>query len=93
MVNTDPDEPIETLKNGIVAEDGSLFYYVNGVRTYAGLIEIDGKYYYVRTSGELAHDVWYWPTKTNDMMETTKRYYFDANGVMQDAPVMNNSAN
>ena len=83
-----PEEPKpeEPKKNGIYAEDGSLFYYENGVRTYAGLIEIDGNYYYVRTSGELAHDVWYWPTKTNGLMETTKQYYFDSNGVMQDPP-------
>lgn len=91
--NTKPEEPKpeepkpeEPKKNGIYAEDGSLFYYENGVRTYAGLIEIDGNYYYVRTSGELAHDVWYWPTKTNGLMETTKQYYFDSNGVMQDPP-------
>lgn len=80
-----PENPAP-VKNGIVAEDGSLFYYVNNVRTYAGLICIDGNWYYVRTSGELAHDVKYWPTKTNGYMKTTKQYYFDSNGVMQDPP-------
>ena len=36
------------LKNGIVAENDSLYYYLNGALHYAGLIEIDGSYYYVR---------------------------------------------
>ena len=40
------------LKNGIVAENDSLYYYPNGALHYAGPIEIDGSYYYVGTSGE-----------------------------------------
>ena len=81
-----PEEPKPEVKNGIVAEDGSLFYYVNGKRDYAGLICIDGNWYYVRTSGELAHNISYWPTKTNGHMKPTKQYYFDANGIMQNPP-------
>ena len=80
-----PDDP-EEVKNGIVAENGSLFYYVDGKRNYAGLICIEGNWYYVRTNGELAHDMDYWPTKTNGLMTVTKRYYFDSNGVMQNPP-------
>lgn len=68
-------------KNGIVKEDGSLYYYVDGKRTYAGLIEIDGSYYYVRSNGEVVHDTSYWPTKTNDLMKT-KKYDFDSDGKM-----------
>ena len=45
----------DTSKDGIVQEDGSLYYYRDGVRYYAGLIEIDGSYYYVETSGEVVH--------------------------------------
>ena len=68
-------------KNGIVAEDGSLYYYKDGVRYYAGLIEIDGSYYYVRTSGEVVHGRNYWITKTNGLMPE-KSYTFDDNGRM-----------
>ena len=68
-------------KNGIVAEDGSLYYYRDGVRYYAGLIEIDGSYYYVRTSGEVVHGRNYWITKTNGLMPE-KSYTFDDNGRM-----------
>ena len=67
--------------SGIVEEDGSLYYYVNGLRTYAGLIEIDGSYYYVKTNGEVVHGKNYWITKTNGLMQE-KSYTFDADGKM-----------
>lgn len=68
-------------KNGIYEEDGSLYYYVDGKRTYAGLIEMDGYYYYVKTSGEVVHGRDYWITKTNGLMEE-KSYTFDDEGKM-----------
>ena len=71
----------DTSKDGIVQEDGSLYYYRDGVRYYAGLIEIDGSYYYVRTSGEVVHGRNYWITKTNGLMPE-KSYAFDDNGRM-----------
>ena len=81
----DPDQPENPdkpeVKNGIVAENGSLYYYVDGKLTYAGLIKIDGHYYYVRTSGELAHSRKYWITKTNGLMPE-KAYTFDDQGRM-----------
>ena len=70
------------LKNGIVAENDSLYYYKDGVRYYAGLIEIDGSYYYVRTSGEVVHGCNYWITKTNGLMPE-KSYTFGADGKME----------
>ena len=61
------DEP--EVKNGVVSENGSLYYYENGVLTGAGLIEINGDYYYVRTStGEVIHDRSYWVTSTNNLL-------------------------
>ncbi len=85
----DEEIPEETqpVKNGIYEENGSLYYYVNGKRNYAGLIVIDGYFYYVKTSGEVAHDCQYWPTKTNDYFTTTRRYTFDSQGRMIDPPV------
>ena len=71
----------DTSKDGIVQEDGSLYYYRDGVRYYAGLIEIDGSYYYVRTSGEVVHGRNYWITKTNGLMPE-KSYTCDDNGRM-----------
>ena len=71
----------DTSKDGIVQEDGSLYYYRDGVRYYAGLIEIDGSYYYVRTSGEVVHGRNYWITKTNGLMPE-KSYTFGADGKM-----------
>ena len=71
----------DTGKDGIVQENDSLYYYRDGVRYYAGLIEIDGSYYYVRTSGEVVHGRNYWITKTNGLMPE-KSYAFDDNGRM-----------
>ena len=77
----------DVTKNGIVPEDGSLYYYVKGERNYAGLIKIGDSYYYVRTSGEVVHGCKYWITKTNGLM-AEKSYEFDADGkmVMPSAP-------
>ena len=74
--------PVEVeVKNGIVAEDGSLYYYENGVRVYAGLKEIDGSFYYVRSNGEVVNNRTYWITSTNGLMEQGA-YEFDADGKM-----------
>ena len=71
-----PEKP----KNGIVAENGSLYYYVDGVLTGAGLIQIDNDYYYVRTStGEVVHGRSYWITVTNGLLPTGQ-YMFADNG-------------
>ena len=76
----------DTKKDGIVAEDGSLYYYKDGLRTYAGLIEIDGSYYYVKTSGEVVHGRSYWITKTNGLM-SERSYTFDGDGKMLDPEI------
>ena len=76
------------LKNGIVAENDSLYYYKDGVRYYAGLVEIDGSYYYVRTSGEVVHGCSHWITKTNGLM-SERSYTFDDNGRMTDPEIQN----
>ena len=81
------DDPEVEVKNGIVKENGSLYYYVDGVLTYAGLIKIGDYYYYVRTTGELARDCDYWPTKHNDLIKVTQRYHFDSEGRMTNPPV------
>ncbi len=80
--------PPEAPKNGIVSEDGKLFYYVDGVKTYGGLILIDGAYYYARTSGEIVVNRGYGITKTNDLLPAGY-YKFDADGKMLNVPVVN----
>ena len=70
----------EDPKNGIVEEDGVMYYYENGVKTYAGLIEIDGDYYYVNSSFKVvtgSYPIW----KTNGLMEEGT-YEFDSTGKM-----------
>ena len=84
-VPTTPVDPTPTpeVKNGIVAENGSLYYYVNGKLTYAGVIQIDGNYYYAKTSGEIVNGRKYWITKTNGLLKE-KSYTFDETGKILD---------
>ena len=78
----DPSEPEPEVKNGIVEENGSLYYYVDGVLTRAGLIQIDGDYYYVKTSsGEVVHGRTYWITVTNGLLPSGQ-YAFADDGKM-----------
>lgn len=66
--------------NGIVKEeDGNWYYYVNGVKTYAGLIQIDGDYYYVNSSFHVIHDQSYYISKTNGLLPNAT-YQFDSEG-------------
>ena len=73
--------PGTELKEGIHAnENGVLCYYKGGIPTAAGLIYIDGYYYYARTGGILATGK-YWTTNTNGLLEA-KLYTFDTDGKM-----------
>ena len=85
MVNPpDPDQPGTGEKNGIVEENGSLYYYVNGVLTGAGLIQIDDDYYYVKTStGEVVHGRTYWITATNDLLPSALYTFADDGKLIQ----------
>ena len=79
----DPDQPTPEVKNGIVEENGSLYYYVDGVLTGAGLIKIGDDYYYVKTSsGEVVHGRRYWITATNELPVKAGWYQFTDDGKM-----------
>ena len=85
----DPEQPdtpvVPEDKNGIVEEDGKLWWYVDGVKTYGGLMLIDGDYYYARTHGQIATGRYY-VTKHNDIVR--EGYYeFGADGKMLNPPV------
>ena len=68
--------------NGIVKEsDDTWYYYVNGVKTYAGLIEINGDYYYVNSSCKVIHNQSYFISKTNGL-KPNATYQFNADGKM-----------
>ena len=78
--------PGATDKNGIVKDDdGVLRYYVNGKVTYVGLIEINGDFYYVRSSGEVVTNCVYWITWTHGLKEAGY-YTFDENGKLTGTP-------
>ena len=81
---------VAPLKNGIYKEDGSLYYYRNGERTYAGLIKIGDDYYYVNSKCVVVHDCDYYITWTHDLKPQGK-YHFDAEGKLtgEVAPLKN----
>ena len=68
------------IKNGIYEEDGVTYYYVDGNRTGAGLVFVDGYYYYASTGG-VCKTGKYWVSRTNDMLKAGY-YYFDETGKM-----------
>ena len=85
----EPEQPpvVEPeLKNGIVSEGGKLWWYVDGVKTYGGIILVDGAYYYARTSGEIVCGRDYGVSKTNDLLPKAT-YTFGADGKMLNPPV------
>ena len=94
-VTPDPDptpDPEPEVKNGIVSEDGKLWWYVDGVKTYGGLLHLDtdgdgvaDAYYYARSSGEILTNTRYWITKTNELLPAAY-YEFGADGKMLNPP-------
>ena len=63
---------------GVVNKDGILYHYVNGQLSFAGLIQIDGAYYYAKSNGQLAIGT-YNVTRTNGLLPAGE-YFFDSNG-------------
>ena len=62
--------------NGIV----NGYYYVEGIKTAAGLIHyVDGNYYFAGTGGKLVTEKSYWVNKTNGLLPEGT-YRFDAEG-------------
>ena len=73
--------------NGFRYEEGGWYYYVGGVRSFAGLIYCDGPqgndrgYYYINSKGKLITGCNYRISKTNGYVESGT-YQFDENGTM-----------
>ena len=68
-------------KNGLVKENGDLYYYVDGVKTHRGLILVDGAYYYINSSCKAVKDCDYYVSNTNDLM-AKGTYHFGTDGKM-----------
>ena len=103
MVNppvTDPENPPESNKSGILEENGGLYYYVNNVlQKGAGVVRLTderGKdfYIYVRSNGQLAVGS-FWVADGNGLLEAGQ-YVFDADGryyVPVDEPIIPDAKN
>ena len=66
---------------GIREENGTKYYYKDGVKNYAGLIEISGDYYYVKSDCSVVCNRSYYVTKSNGLMPSAT-YTFGADGKM-----------
>ncbi len=80
-----PPKPVDHTKSGIVTENGTMYYYVDGVKTYAGLIQIDGDYYYVNSSCKVVTTKHYWVNRPNDLLPAGF-YDFGEDGKMLNPP-------
>ena len=71
------------IKNGLVKENGDLYYYVDGAKTAAGLIEWDGNYYYIASNLKAVKDAkhYVFADKANGL-KSAGWYWFNADGTM-----------
>jgi hypothetical protein len=82
-----PDTPVEPepVKNGLVIDaDGEIRYYVDGVATYAGLVQdAEGNYYYINSGKKAVKNRTYGisEAKANGLLPAGK-YQFGADGKM-----------
>ena len=66
--------------DGLVNEDGTLYYHKNGLLMKdIGLIKIEGAYYYIGTEGTAVTNVKMYVEKTNGLLDAGT-YRFDADG-------------
>ena len=71
------------MKNGIVEENGELYYYSNGAKGAYGLTKVDDDYYYVNWGGVVETNGTYYVSKSLcDLKEGN--YTFDEDGKMLD---------
>ena len=71
------------IKNGLVEENGDLYYYVDGAKTAAGLIEWEGNYYYIASNLKAVKDAkhYVFANKANGL-KPAGWYWFNADGTM-----------
>ena len=71
------------IKNGLVEENGDLYYYVDGAKTAIGLIEWEGNYYYIASNLKAVKDAkhYVFADKANGL-KPAGWYWFNADGTM-----------
>ena len=88
ILKSEPEEP----KNGLVTEeDGTLAYYKDGSRFHAGLVNVDGAYYYIKSNGTAVRSsaegetLRYYVSNVNDTGIAKDWYEFGYDGKMVSA--------
>ncbi len=72
------------VKNGIVEENGKLYYYDHGTTGAFGLTKVDEDYYFVSWGGEVVTDGTYYVSTSNCDITVNKNFTFDKDGKMLD---------
>ncbi|MBR5992486.1 MAG: CehA/McbA family metallohydrolase, partial [Lachnospiraceae bacterium] len=73
--------PGPEVKNGIYEENGGLYYYANDKKTYAGLVDIDGAFYYAAGGGAIVRGNYY-AKLTNGIMDSFHADFDEVTGKM-----------
>ena len=68
------------IDTGVYEVDGTLYYFENGKKTYAGIVKVGDDYYYAHSQGNVATSET-WVTKTNGIVDQGY-YLFGADGKM-----------
>ena len=89
VIPHEPDEPVVEPKNGLIQEeDGTLAYYKDDARFHAGLINVDGAYYYIKSNGTAVKSsaegetIRYYVSNVNDTGITKDWHEFGYDGKM-----------
>ncbi|MBQ7255861.1 MAG: hypothetical protein IJS31_06440 [Oscillospiraceae bacterium] len=71
-------------KNGIIYENGAYYYYVHGAMLHAGLVSVDGDYYYIKSDCSAATNTTrYVDVNHNNGLLPAGNYTFGPDGKMQ----------
>lgn len=73
-VNNTSSLETNTVKNGWISENGSCYYYENGIMARNKWLDLDGKWYYVLSDGAMVSNTW--------KEIGGKAYYFGSDGAL-----------
>lgn len=83
------DGKLRTDVSGLYHVGNDTYYMQDGMRIQeAGLVLVDGYYYYFASNGKAVKNRNYWPTKTNGLLPIGS-YHFDEQGRMTNPPAVN----
>jgi len=71
-----------TFRNGVYTETDGVYYYEAGKRVFAGLVEVDGSFYYAGSGGKCLRSTKQLCLKSSCVLPINREYTFGADGKM-----------